>query len=67
MRTSYVRDDRPLAGPDSPPGPFFYSRNRHLVGYAGIALRRCLCRLYDANHKPGPIRDRQFESAFLQR
>jgi transposase len=36
VRTSYVRDDRPLAGPDPAAAPFFYSRNRHLAGYAGI-------------------------------
>jgi len=36
VRTSYVRDDRPLVGPDPPAGPFLYSRNRHLAGYAGI-------------------------------
>src|SRR6185295_16851649 len=40
---TYVRDDRPFAGPDPPAAVFFYSRNRggehpsrHLAGYAGI-------------------------------
>jgi transposase len=40
---TYVRDDRPFAGPDPPAALFFYSRNRngehpnrHLAGYAGI-------------------------------
>jgi transposase len=39
---TYVRDDRPFAGPDPPAALFFYSRNRggehpsrHLAGYAG--------------------------------
>jgi transposase len=37
---TYVRDDRPFAGPDPPAAVFFYSRNRggehparHLAGY----------------------------------
>ncbi len=40
---TYVRDDRPFAGPDPPAAVFFYSRNRagehparHLASYAGI-------------------------------
>jgi transposase len=40
---TYVRDDRPFAGPDPPTAVFYYSRNRngehparHLAGYAGI-------------------------------
>ena len=40
---TYVRDDRPFAGPAPPAAVFFYSRNRagehplrHLAGYAGI-------------------------------
>ena len=40
---TYVRDDRPFAGPDPPAALFFYSRNRsgehpnrHLAGYTGI-------------------------------
>ena len=40
---TYVRDDRPFAGPGPPAAAFFYSRNRngehparHLSGYAGI-------------------------------
>jgi len=39
---TYVRDDRPFAGPDPPAAVFFYSRDRggehpeqHLVGCAG--------------------------------
>jgi transposase len=70
VRTSYVRGDRSLAGRDPPAAPFFYSRNRHLAGYAGILLADAYAGFrdfYDANRKPGPIRDRQFESAFLHR
>ena len=40
---TYVRDDRPFAGPAPPAAVFFYSRNRdgehpkrHLASYAGI-------------------------------
>ena len=40
---TYVRDDRPFAGPDPPAAVFFYSRDRggehpeqHLTGYAGL-------------------------------
>jgi transposase len=40
---TYVRDDRPFAGPDPPAAMFYYSRDRsgehparHLAGYAGI-------------------------------
>jgi hypothetical protein len=40
---TYVRDDRPFAGPDPPAAVFFYSRDRggehsaqHLAGYAGL-------------------------------
>src|SRR3954464_2948056 len=35
---TYVRDDRPFAGPDPPAAMFYYSRDRsgeHLAGYAG--------------------------------
>src|SRR5262249_54514179 len=40
---TYVRDDRPFAGPDPPAAVFFYSSDRggahpeqHLAGYAGL-------------------------------
>jgi transposase len=40
---TYVRDDRPFAGPDPPAAVFFYSRDRggehpeqHLASYAGL-------------------------------
>jgi transposase len=40
---TYVRDDRPFAGPDPPAAMFFYSRDRggehpeqHLASYAGL-------------------------------
>src|SRR6478735_10760014 len=40
---TYVRDDRPFAGPDPPAAVFFYSPDRggehpeqHLAGYAGL-------------------------------
>jgi transposase len=62
---TYVRDDRPFAGPDPPAALFFYSRNRngehpnrHLAGYAGILQADAYAGfgdLYDANRKPGPI------------
>jgi transposase len=62
---SYVRDDRPFAGPDPPAAVFFYSRNRagehparHLAGYAGILQADAYAGfgdLYDARRKPGPI------------
>jgi len=50
---TYVRDDRPFAGPAPPAAMFRYSRdrtaehpNRHLAGYAGI--------LQGAGHCPAP-------------
>jgi transposase len=62
---TYVRDDRPFAGPDPPAAVFFYSRNRggehpsrHLAGYAGILQADAYAGfgdLYDAKRKPGPI------------
>jgi transposase len=62
---TYVRDDRPFAGPDPPAAVFFYSRNRsgehpsrHLVGYAGILQADAYAGfgdLYDARRRPGPI------------
>ena len=62
---TYVRDDRPFAGPDPPAAMFFYSRDRggehpeqHLAGYAGLMQADAYAgfnRLYEANRKPGPI------------
>lgn len=62
---TYVRDDRPFAGPDPPAASFFYSRNRggehpaqHLAGYAGILQGDAYAgfgELYDGKRKPGPI------------
>jgi transposase len=62
---TYVRDDRPFAGPDPPAAAFFYSRNRqgehparHLAGYAGILQADAYAGfgdLYDGRRKPGPI------------
>lgn len=62
---TYVRDDRPFAGPDPPAAAFFYSRNRagehpvrHLAGYAGILQADAYAgfgELYDGRRKPGPI------------
>jgi transposase len=57
---TYVRDDRPFAGPDPPAAVFSYSRNRggehpnrHLAGYAGI-LQACRQRSpKPATPKPG--------------
>jgi transposase len=62
---TYVRDDRPFAGPDPPAAAFFYSRDRggehpeqHLARYAGLLQADAYAgfnRLYEANRKPGPI------------
>ena len=62
---TYVRDDRPFAGPAPPAALFFYSRNRngehpnrHLAGYAGILQADAYAGfgdLYDARRRPGPI------------
>ena len=62
---TYVRDDRPFAGPDPPATVFFYSRNRngehparHLAGYDGILQADAYAgfgALYDGKRKPGPI------------
>jgi hypothetical protein len=62
---TYVRDDRPFAGPGPPAAVFFYSRNRdgehperHLAGYAGILQADAyggFNGLYDAKRSPGPI------------
>lgn len=62
---TYVRDDRPFAGPAPPAAMFRYSRDRtgehprrHLAGYAGILQADAYAgfnELYAANRKPGPI------------
>jgi transposase len=62
---TYVRDDRPFAGPDPPAAAFFYSRDRggehpeqHLASYAGLMQADAYAgfnRLYEAGRKPGPI------------
>ena len=62
---TYVRDDRPFAGPDPPAAVFFYSRDRggehpaqHLAGYAGLMQADAYAgfiKLYEANRKLGPI------------
>src|ERR1700680_1696847 len=62
---TYVRDDRPFAGPDPPAAVFFYSRDRrgehpepHLATYAGLMQADAYAgfnRLYEASRKPGPI------------
>src|SRR5271167_3366638 len=62
---TYVRDDRPFAGPDPPAAVFYYSRDRggehpeqHLAGYAGLMQADAYAgftKLYQANRKPGPI------------
>ena len=62
---TYVRDDRPFAGPEPPAAAFFYSRDRggehpeqHLASYAGLMQADAYAgfnRLYEANRKPGPI------------
>jgi transposase len=62
---TYVRDDRPFAGPDLPAAMFFYSPDRggahpeqHLAGYAGLMQADAYAgfdKLYEANRKGGPI------------
>ena len=62
---TYVRDDRPFAGPGPPAAVFFYSRDRggehpeqHLTNYAGLMQADAYAgfnRLYEVNRKPGPI------------
>jgi transposase len=62
---TYVRDDRPFAGPDPPAAVFFYSRDRsgehpeqHLANYAGLMQADAYAgfnRLYEADRKGGPI------------
>jgi len=62
---TYVRDDRPFAGPDPPAAVFFYSRDRggehpeqHLASFAGLMQADAYAgfnRLYGASRKGGPI------------
>ena len=62
---TYVRDDRPFAGPGPPAAVFFYSRDRggehpeqHLAGFAGLMQADAYAgfnRLYEAARKPAPI------------
>jgi transposase len=62
---TYVRDDRPFAGPDPPAAMFFYSRDRggehperHLASFAGLMQADAYAgfnRLYQADRKPGRI------------
>jgi transposase len=62
---TYVRDDRPFAGPAPPAAVFFYSRNRagehpnqHLAGYDGILQADAYAgfnELYAPARQPGPI------------
>ena len=62
---TYVRDDRPFAGPDPPAAVFFYSRDRggehpeqHLAGFTGLMQADAYAgfnRLYEVARKGGPI------------
>jgi transposase len=62
---TYVRDDRPFAGPDPPAAIFFYSRDRsgvhpeqHLASYAGLMQADAYAgfnKLYEQRRKPAPI------------
>jgi transposase len=62
---TYVRDDRPFAGPAPPAAIFAYSRDRggehprqHLAGYAGVLQADAYAGfndLYASLRKPGPI------------
>jgi transposase len=62
---TYVRDDRPFAGPAPPAAAFFYSRDRtaehpdrHLAGYAGVLQADAYAgfnELYRPERKPGPV------------
>ena len=62
---TYVRDDRPFAGPDPPAAMFYFSRDRtaehprrHLVGYAGVLQADAYAGfgdLYLPGRQPGPI------------
>jgi transposase len=62
---TYVRDDRPFAGPGPPAAVFFYSRDRggehperHLAGFAGLMQADAYAgfnHLYAADRRPAPI------------
>lgn len=62
---TYVRDDRPFAGPAPPAALFHYSPDRrgehpqrHLAGYAGILQADAYAgfgELYHPGRKPGPV------------
>ena len=63
---TYVRDDRPFAGPEPPVAVFHYSRDRkgerpegHLAAYTGILQSDAYSgynHLFDEGRGPGPIR-----------
>jgi transposase len=62
---SYVRDDRPFAGPAPPAAVFYFSRDRtaehpkrHLAAYSGILQADAYAGfgdLYLASRRPGPV------------
>ena len=62
---TYVRDDRPFAGPDPPAAVFYYSPDRggehpqrHVADYTGMMQADAYAgfnRLYEADRKGGPI------------
>jgi transposase len=62
---TYVRDDRPFAGPAPPAAMFYYSRDRagehpraHLARYAGLFQADAYGgygKVYETDRKPGPI------------
>ncbi len=62
---TYVRDDRPFAGPAPPAAMFFYSPDRrgehpqrHLAGYTGVLQADAYAgfgELYHPARKPGPV------------
>ena len=62
---TYVRDDRPFAGPAPPAALFYFSRDRtaehprrHLVSYRGILQADAYAgygELYRAGRQPGPV------------
>jgi len=62
---TYVRDDRPFAGPGPPAAVVFYSRDRggehpeqHLASFAGLMQADAYAgfnRLYEAARKPRPV------------
>lgn len=62
---TYVRDDRPFAGPAPPAAVFYYSRDRrgehptsHLQGWAGVLQADAYSgygELYAAQRQPAPV------------